>query len=152
MEKYIPTINKLIVKLVQKVTNKNTPTNCRFTYYNKFDVIIQSGTQGYIVVYVNDINTNEEIAIFTIDFWSKELTINSTSGNVTDFSIADSIISSFKELYPDYMPIDDKSVWEEDYENYQDVIEHKEKYIEEYVKEAEDFINLVNKRNEWGNE
>lgn len=68
MEKYIPTINKLIVKLVQKVTNKNTSTNCRFTYYNKFDVTIQSGTQGYIVVYVNDINTNEEIAIFTIDF------------------------------------------------------------------------------------
>lgn len=151
MEKYIPTINKLIVKLVQKVTNKNTPTNCCFTYYNKFNVIIQSGTQGYIVVYVNDINTNEEIAIFTIDFWTKELTINSTSGNVTDFSIADSIISSFKELYPDYMPIDDKSVWEEDYENYQDVIEHREEYIEEYVKEAEDFINLVNKRNEWVN-
>ncbi len=152
MEKYIPTINKLIVKLVQKVTNKNTSTNCRFTYYNKFDVIIQSGTQGYIVVYVNDINTNEEIAEFTIDFWTKKLTINSTSGNIFDFSIADSIIFSFKEGYPDYMPIDDKSVWEEDYENYQDVIEHKEKYIEEYVKEAEDFINLVNKRNEWVNE
>lgn len=151
MEKYIPTINKLIVKLVQKVTNKNTPTNCRFTYYNKFDVTIQSGTQGYIVVYVNDINTNEEIAIFTIDFWTKELTINSTSGNVTDFSIADSIIFSFKEGYPDYMPIDDKSVWGEDYRNYTNVIRNRNHYIEEYVKEAEEFINLVNKRNEWVN-
>lgn len=49
------------------------------------------------------------------------------------------------------MPIDDKSVWGEDYRNYTNVIRNRNHYIEEYVKEAEEFINLVNKRNEWVN-
>lgn len=154
MEKYIPVLNKLIIRLVEKITNKNTPTNCNFTYYNKFNVSIQSGTEGYIDVYVKDINTDKEIADFDIDFWTNELTINSTSGNVSDFSIADSIITFFKKTYSSDFnkpTIDDKTAWEEDYENYQNVLEHKEEYIEEYAKEAEDFINLINKRNEWVN-
>ena len=101
---YSPKFNHIFIKLINKICSQNTPLNTSFNWFNKYKVTLQSGTNDFVSVYVENPNINHLpkcIASFSIDFLTKELVIEQTyAENDTDFIIADSLIKAFKNIYP----------------------------------------------------
>ena len=153
---YIPqSTNKLFKKLLRKVCNKNTPSNTFFHYYNKFDVYITSGTPNYIVVSVHEnVRPYTELAHFSIDFNTNTLTFHlQTYGkDFYDYSIEDSIIDEFVNLYADQLTFTTIKI---DYETlddvtlYNDILSNKEEYDDDVLKEAQNAIDFINARLDW---
>lgn len=93
-----------LAQLIKKLTDKNTPDNITFTYYNKLKVNVQSGTNDYMSVYVKEIqytpNGNEReylLANFTFDYLTMDVNIVYAKTN----DVAMDIMHTFKQLYPD---------------------------------------------------
>lgn len=151
---YTPKYNHIFIKLIKKICHKDTPSNTSFNWFNKYKVTLQSGTNDFVSVYVENLNINHLpncIASFSIDFLTKELVIEQTyAENDTDFIIADSLIKSFKDVYSDTQTtINDYDIWEEYYKECMETLHNKEDYVEEYIEECNNFINLCNLRNIW---
>lgn len=151
---YSPKFNHIFIKLINKICNQNTPINTSFNWFNKYKVTLQSGTNDFVSVYVENPNINHLpncIASFSIDFLTKNLFIEQTyTENDTDFIIADSLIKAFKDVYPyTQTTIDDYNIWEEYYKECMETIHNKEEYTDEYIEECNNFINICNLRNTW---
>ena len=151
---YSPKFNHIFIKLINKICNKNTPFNTSFNWFNKYKVTLQSNTNNFTSVYVANTEINHLpkcIASFSIDFLTKKLVIEKTyAENDTDFIIADSLIKSFKDIYPyTQTTINDYDIWEEYYKKCMETICNKEEYTDEYIEECNNFINICNLRNTW---
>lgn len=119
---YSPKFNHIFIKLINKICNQNTPLNTSFNWFNKYKVTLQSGTDDFTSVYVENTEINHLptcIASFSIDFLTKKLVIEQTyAENDTDFIIADSLIKAFKDIYSNTQTtINDYDIWEEYYKN-----------------------------------
>ena len=119
---YSPKFNHIFIKLINKICNQNTPFNTSFNWFNKYKVTLQSGTDDFTSVYVENTEINHLptcIASFSIDFLTKKLVIEQTYvENDTDFIIADSLIKAFKDIYSNTQTtINDYDIWEEYYKN-----------------------------------
>lgn len=93
-----------LAQLIKKLTDKNTPDNITFTYYNKLKVTLQSGTNDYMDAYIKEIqytpNGNEReylLANFTFDYLTMDVNIIYAKTN----DVAMDIMHTFKQLYPD---------------------------------------------------
>ena len=151
---YSPKFNHIFIKLINKICNQNTPLNTSFNWFNKYKVTLQSGTNDFVSVYVENPNINHLpkcIASFSIDFLTKELVIEQTyAENDTDFIIADSLIKAFKNVYPNTQTtINDYNIWEEYYKECMEIIHNKAEYTDEYIEKCNNFINICNLRNTW---
>ena len=72
---YSPKFNHIFIKLINKICNQNTPLNTSFNWFNKYKVTLQSGTNDFVSVYVENPNINylpKCIASFSIDFLTKK--------------------------------------------------------------------------------
>lgn len=151
---YSPKFNHIFIKLINKICNQNTPLNTSFNWYNKYKVTLQSGTNDFVSVYVENPNINHLpkcIASFSIDFLTKKLVIEQTyAENNTDFIIADSLIKAFKNVYSNTQTtINDYNIWEEYYKECMEIIHNKAEYADEYIEKCNNFINICNLRNTW---
>lgn len=151
---YSPKFNYIFIKLINKICNQNTPLNTSFIWFNKYKVTLQSGTNDFVSVYVENPNINHLpkcIASFSINFLTKELVIEQTyAENNTDFIIADSLIKAFKNVYSNTQTtINDYNIWEEYYKECMEIIHNKAEYADEYIEKCNNFINICNLRNTW---
>lgn len=64
---------KWIAKLIEKITDGDTLNNDQFYYYGK-EVIMQSGTEDYVSVFVNE--KHKTIMDFSLDFWTYECVVD----------------------------------------------------------------------------
>lgn len=90
---------------VRRIVNKavNMPSdNETFILYNHL-VDMQSCMAGFFAatIYHAIDRYSGELAIFSFDYWTKHLYIE----EVQNAKIAEAIINSFQELYPDYLKI-----------------------------------------------
>lgn len=148
---YTPKINHIFTKLMRKVCGDNTPLNTEFIWFNKYKVTMQSGCRDFTAVYVTDLDTHHTIAEFDILFDLGKLTILTTHNeDKEDFSIADSLIKSFGDIFrASYITIDDTDVWKEEYDFYKEILSNSEEYVPEFIEEANNFIKLCDIRQEW---
>ena len=151
---YSPKFNHIFIKLINKICNQNTPLNTSFNWFNKYKVTLQSGTNDFTSVYVENTEINHLptcIASFSIDFLTKELVIEQTyAENDTDFIIADSLIKAFKNVYSNTQTtINDYNIWEEYYKECMEIIHNKAEYADEYIEKCNNSINICNLRNTW---
>lgn len=88
-----PYINRLIDRLSD---NRKTCLNDSFTYYNRYDVNVQSGTNDLMCVTITDKTMNDElIADFDFDFGIMKVTFNNTYSE----TLEEQIIKAFSILY-----------------------------------------------------
>lgn len=84
-----------IKRLIDKLTRTEQSLNDTFNYY-EFNVIIQSGTNGYFNA---DVSLKEDnhcyIASFSFDYWTKEVHIR----NAVNDNVIMNIIEGFDILY-----------------------------------------------------
>ena len=76
---YSPKFNHIFIKLINKICNQNTPFNTSFNWFNKYKVTLQSGTDDFTSVYVENTEINHLptcIASFSIDFLTKNSLLN----------------------------------------------------------------------------
>ena len=151
---YSPKFNHIFIKLINKICNQNTPFNTSFNWFNKYKVTLQSGTDDFTSVYVENTEINHLptcIASFSIDFLTKKLVIEQVyAENDTGFIIADSLIKAFKDIYSNTQTtINDYDIWEEYYKKCMETICNKEEYTDEYIEECNNFINICKLRNTW---
>lgn len=64
---------KWIAKLIEKITDGDTPNDYQFYCYGK-EVIMQSGTEDYVSVFVNE--KHKTIMDFSLDFWTYECVVD----------------------------------------------------------------------------
>lgn len=80
-----PYINRLIDRLCD---NKKTCLNDGFTYYNRYKVNVQSGTNDLMCVTITDNTLNDRlIADFDFDFGIMEVTFNDTYSDTLEAQI-----------------------------------------------------------------
>ena len=154
---YSPKFNYIFIKLINKICNQNTPLNTSFNWFNKYKVTLQSGTNDFVSVYVENPNINHLpkcIASFSINFLTKELVIEQTyAENNTDFIIADSLIKAFKNVYSNTQTtINDYNIWEEYYKECMEIIHMKPSYVVDLVRKKKQirtdnkyFDSIINK-------
>lgn len=84
-----------IKRLIDKLTRTEQSLNDTFNYY-EFNVIIQSGTNGYFKAYVSLKEDNYcYIASFSFDYWTKEVHIT----DAVNDNVIMNIIEGFDILY-----------------------------------------------------
>ena len=84
---------KCLPRLLEKITNTNTPNNSEFTYYG-YRVLMSSGTTDYTSVTIEDRYSNN-ILDFSIDFLTLECNIE----RYCDYDMRDSLVNALKKLY-----------------------------------------------------
>lgn len=96
-----PYINRLIDRLTD---NKKTTLNDSFTYYNRYNVNVQSGTNDFcnVTIYDNE-KRNSIIADFDFDFCFSTLDI--TFNSWYSDTLVEQIIAAFKKIYEPTIPI-----------------------------------------------
>lgn len=84
---------KWLYRLIDKITKSDQPNNDSFVYYGHL-VTLQSGTRGYVNVYITDMYYNHQKE-FDFDFWTKELGFVSYES----YDERDAIIRAFRRIY-----------------------------------------------------
>lgn len=83
-----------IKRLIDKLTRTEQSLNDTFNYY-EFNVIMQSGTNGYFNAHVSLKEDNYYIASFSFDYWTKEVHIT----DAVNDNVIMNIIEGFDILY-----------------------------------------------------
>lgn len=121
---------KCLPRLLDKITNTNTPNNSEFTYYG-YRVLMLSGTPDYTSVTIEDRCSNN-ILDFSIDFLTLECNIE----RYCDYDMRDSLVNALKKLYYGKMRFSDLPL-ELDLYLYESMLGDEE-YDQEHVKKIYD--------------
>lgn len=96
---------KWLLRLIDKITNKDCSNNNAFTFYGR-EVVLQSGTSDYMDVTIHD---RDGQICFSFDFWIKELCLTSYA----DYDQRDAIINAFRSFYRS-MTVELDEPWDEE--------------------------------------
>lgn len=103
----IKNVPRFLPRLLDKITNTDTPNNSEFTYYG-YHVTMLSGMQDYTNVEIKD-KKNKTILSFDLDFLTLECVIDSYDS----YQMRDALIDAVKHIYGNKMYFFDPALEEE---------------------------------------
>lgn len=86
---------KIINRLIKKVTSINTPNNTSFTYYNLFKVSLESNSNDFFTMSLYTKEINLHIISVSFDYLTKKLVISYCRNSLLQAAI----VNAFKQLY-----------------------------------------------------
>lgn len=128
---------KWIYRLIDKITQSDSPNNNDFTFYGHH-INQSSGKVDYTSVTIwEDTQYRHELADFSFDYWTKELHFES----YRDYAIRNTIVAAFVRCY-DSVRVSDETIEEVRREN-EEYVNNPDGYIEEAVKRAQKELDML---------
>lgn len=126
----IKNVPRFLPRLLDKITNTDTPNNSEFTYYG-YHVTMLSGMQDYTNVEIKD-KKNKTILHFDLDFLTLECVLESYDS----YELRDALIDAIKQLYGNKMHFFDPTI-EDELERLKPLLGDEE-YVQEIVQKEYD--------------